>query len=253
MGGHALFDKFLIKRKMAGIDRANMPIHIAIIMDGNGRWARKRGLPRNMGHRAGSQTLKKITGFCNDIGIQYLTVYAFSTENWKRPKEEVDGLMQLLTEYIDEAKNETDEKNIRIRVLGDISVLSEDIQKGIAEVEQKTSGNKGLTLNIALNYGARNEIVFAARKIAQEIKEDLIDISSINEELFSSKLYTSGMPDPDLVIRPSGEKRISNFLLWQSAYSEFWTSNIYWPDFNEKHLLDAIKEYQQRDRRFGGV
>lgn len=248
-----MFDKFLIKRKMAGIDRANMPIHIAIIMDGNGRWARKRGLPRNMGHRAGSQTLKKITGFCNDIGIQYLTVYAFSTENWKRPKEEVDGLMQLLTEYIDEAKNETDEKNIRIRVLGDISVLSEDIQKGIAEVEQKTSGNKGLTLNIALNYGARNEIVFAARKIAQEIKEDLIDISSINEELFSSKLYTSGMPDPDLVIRPSGEKRISNFLLWQSAYSEFWTSNIYWPDFNEKHLLDAIKEYQQRDRRFGGV
>lgn len=248
-----MFDKYIINLKIRKINISTMPAHIGIIMDGNGRWANKRGLPRNMGHRAGSEALKRIVRFCNDINIKYLTVFAFSTENWKRPKEEVDSLMQLLEQYLDEAKKESDNNNIRLRILGDISALSANLQNKIIEVERKSALKQGLNLNIALNYGSRNEIVSAVRKIAEQVKDGLIDIPAINEQLFSSKLYTAGMPDPDLIIRPSGEKRVSNFLLWQSAYSEFWTSDIYWPDFKEKHLLDAIYDYQRRNRRFGGL
>lgn len=248
-----LIERFICDRRMAKIDASNLPQHIAIIMDGNGRWAKKRRLPRSAGHRAGAETLKNIVDFCRKIGIRYLTVYAFSTENWKRPKDEVDTLMQLLREYLRRIREEIDGTNVKVRVLGDISVLPSDIQNEIIEVERKSSSKNGLNFNIAINYGGRREIITAVKRIIKETEEGLVDAVNIDEELFSARLYTSGMPDPDLLIRPSGEKRISNFLLWQMAYSEFWFSNIYWPDFKERHLLKAIAEYQKRDRRFGGI
>lgn len=248
-----LIERFTFGRRMAGIDMSNLPQHIAIIMDGNGRWAQKRGLPRNAGHRAGAEALRRIVAFCEKIGIKYLTVYAFSTENWKRPKDEIDTLMQLLREYLKRIHGEIEGNNVKVRILGDISVLPSDIQSEIIEVERKTYTKNGLNFNIAINYGGRSEIVAAVKRIIKENGEGLIDARNINEELFSERLYTAGMPDPDLIIRPSGEKRVSNFLLWQMAYSEFWFSNIYWPDFKEVHLLKAIAEYQKRDRRFGGI
>lgn len=231
-----------------------LPNHIAIIMDGNGRWARKRGLPRSAGHRFGAQKLKEMVLFCDEIGIKYLTVYAFSTENWKRPKDEVDNLMNLLREFFDtEIENLIRKTQIRIRVIGDIEKLADDIKDRILRAQDLTKDKKGLCVVIALNYGARSEIINAIKHLAQDIKNDKIDINDIDEKLFEKYLWTNGIPDPDLLIRPSGEMRVSNFLLWQISYSEFWFSNILWPDFKKDDLLKAIEDYNKRERRFGGV
>lgn len=234
-------------------DNMLLPTHIAIIMDGNGRWAKKRGLPRNIGHKEGSNTLRKIVHFCDEIGIKYLTVYAFSTENWKRPKNEVDTLMSLLLEYLRKADSELGGKNVRIKVIGEMKGLPEEIRNEIKKVTRSTEKNSGLTLNIALNYGSRDEILFGVREIIKDINAGRLKIDELSEEELSNRLYTAGIPDPDLLIRTSGEKRISNFLLWQAAYTEFWYTDVYWPDFNERHLMEAINEFRGRHRRFGGI
>ncbi len=242
------------KKKKISIDKEKMPKHIAIIMDGNGRWARKRGLPRSAGHRVGAQKLKEIVLFADEIGLKYLTVYAFSTENWKRPKDEVENLMNLLREFFDtEIENLINKTQIKIRVIGDISKLDKDIQERIASAEERTKDKTGLCVVIALNYGGRSEIINAVKNLALDIKSGKIDIEAIDEELFRNYLYTKDIPDPDLLIRPSGEMRVSNFLLWQISYTEFWFSNVLWPDFKKEHLLKAIEDYQKRERRFGGV
>ena len=237
----------------SNIDYNRLPAHIAIIMDGNGRWAKKRALPRSVGHREGAKTLKEISTFCGEIGIKYLTVYAFSTENWKRPKSEVDALMNLLLDYLKNAETHIGGKNVRIQVVGDISVFDDKIKKEIDRVTKLTSQNTGLTLNIALNYGSRDEIVHAVRKIVQEVTLGKLEVDNINEKVLNDRLYTATTPDPDLLIRPGGEKRLSNFLLWQSAYTEFWYTDVLWPDFKKEHILHAIIEYQKRNRRFGGI
>jgi undecaprenyl diphosphate synthase len=242
------------KARGSGFDsKEKLPVHIAIIMDGNGRWAAKRGLPRSAGHREGANVLKKIVRECDAIGIKYLTAYAFSTENWNRPKEEVDALMSLLLEFLRNAEKELAGKNIRITVIGDIERLSPEIRKEIERVVNNTSANTGLNLVIALNYGSRCEIAAAAARIAKDVLNGDIKPEDVNESLFSGYLYTKGIPDPDLVIRPSGERRLSNFLLWQSSYAEFWYSNILWPDFSKRDLMEAIGEYQRRNRRYGGL
>lgn len=241
------------KIKPEKLDSGNIPRHVAIIMDGNGRWAESKGLPRSVGHREGANTLKSIVRACDEIGIKYLTVYAFSTENWSRPKEEVDALMSLLLEFLKNADKELAGKNIRIKVIGNEDGLESKILDEISRVMGNTKNNDGLTLVIALNYGSRTEIVDMARRIAIDVKNSKIDIEAIDEKLVSDYLYTAGIPDPDLVIRPSGENRLSNFLLWQSSYAELWYSNILWPDFSKQDLLIAIDEYQRRNRRFGGV
>lgn len=226
----------------------HVPRHIAIIMDGNGRWAKKRSLPRSAGHAAGAKTFKDIARYCNKIGVKYLTVYAFSTENWKRPKAEVDGIMKLLRDYLKDATNFKSE-NIKLKFIGDFLPLDEDIRELIKKDELESENATGLQVNIALNYGGRNEIVNAVRSIIEGgISED-----EISERLISEKLYTSEIPDPELIIRPSGEYRLSNFLIWQSAYSEFWFSDVLWPDFKPKHLEQAIDAYNHRNRRFGGI
>lgn len=235
------------------IDYNNLPIHIAIIMDGNGRWAKKRRLPRSLGHREGSNNLDKIAHFCGEIGIKYLTVYAFSTENWKRPKSEVNTLMDLLLDYLKNAESHIAGRSVRIRTIGDSSVLSKDIQEQIVRVTKLTENNSGLTLNIAINYGGRDEIVHAVKELAKEVSEGKIESGNIDETMIKDRLYTKDLPDPDLLIRPGGEKRISNFLIWQSAYTEFWYTEVLWPDFKKDHIIEAIKEYQLRNRRFGGV
>jgi len=243
-------EQMLFKKKKK-LDMNNIPRHIAIIMDGNGRWARKRGLSRSMGHREGSVTLKKIVEACYNLGVKYLTVYAFSTENWSRPKEEVDELMKLLLEYLKNAEKELKGKNVRIRVIGDRKRLPAEIVSEIERVEEKTSHNDGLIFIIALNYGGRQEIVDAVNAIAEDIKNG--NITEINEEVISQRLYTRDIPDPDLLIRTSGELRLSNFLIWQSSYSELFFSDVLWPDFTPKHLEEAILSYQGRQRRFGGL
>ncbi len=230
-----------------------IPQHIAIIPDGNGRWAKKRGLPRSMGHREGSMTLKKIVICCSDVGVRYLTVYAFSTENWSRPKSEVDGLMNLLLEFLRNAEKELDGSNVRIRVIGDVNGLPEELQQEIARVEKLTAGNGGLNLNIALNYGSKFEMLQAVKEIALKVKEGKLSIEEIDEEQFESCLYTAGMPAPDLLIRTSGEQRISNYMLWQCAYTEFWFTKELWPDVNESHIYEALKAFEKRNRRFGGL
>ena len=230
-----------------------LPAHIAIIMDGNGRWAKKRGLPRSAGHSAGARAFRTIARYCNRIGLGYLTVYVFSTENRKRPKEEVDAIMDLLREYLREALEKFRGENIRIRFIGDRSVLAPDLLELIAEAEEASKGATGLVLNMALNYGGRQEIVMAAAKLAHEAAAGRIDPDAIDEQLFSQYIYTAGQPDPDLIIRPSGEQRVSNFLLWQSAYAEYWFSNILWPDFTPRHLEQAIEAFNHRSRRFGGI
>ncbi|MGL4875517.1 MAG: isoprenyl transferase [Clostridium sp.] len=235
------------------IDMENIPKHIAIIMDGNGRWAKKRKLPRTMGHKAGVETIRRILKEADRLGIKYMTLYAFSTENWKRPKEEVGALMKLLVQYLRQEINELHKNGVRINVLGDISMLPKECVEEIEKSSEKTKDNTGITMNIALNYGGRNEIVRGIKEIAKEIQSGKIEISDINEDMFENYLYTKGIPDPDIIIRPSGEQRLSNFLLWQCAYSEFWYSNICWPDFKEKNLHQAIYDFQGRDRRFGGV
>ena len=229
-----------------------LPEHIAIIMDGNGRWAKRRSLPRTAGHAAGSKTFKDIARYANKIGIKYLTVYAFSTENWKRPKAEVDNIMNILRDYLKDTENFKNE-NISLEFIGNTEVLPEDIKELIAKAEKDSENATGMHLNIALNYGGRDEITFAVKDICKRVKSGELEIEDINEELISNSLYTKGQPDPDFIIRPSGEYRLSNYLIWQSAYAEFWFSDILWPDFKPKHLEEAIDDFCKRNRRFGGV
>ena len=234
------------------LDRELMPKHIAIIMDGNGRWAKEKKMDSRLGHKAGAETLEKIASFANKIGLKYMTVYAFSTENWKRTKEEVGALMILLNNYLDKFLNRESLQNVKIKVLGNIDDLDKSLQESIRKLEKKSENNTGLTLNIAFNYGGRDEIVRAVKEISQKVKENEIAIEEIDEELVSKYLYTAGEPEPDLLIRPGGELRISNFLLWQLAYTEFLFIDKYWPDFTEDDLLDAIETFEKRNRKFGG-
>lgn len=225
-----------------------LPTHIGIIMDGNGRWAKKRGLPRTAGHSSGAKTFQKIARYCNKIGIKYLTVYAFSTENWKRPKDEVDAIMKLLHDYLVDSVNFQDE-NIKVKFLGDLTMLDDELNRLIKKAEDDSKDATGLNLNIALNYGGRDEIVRTVRKMAE--RGD--NLAELSESMLSDNLYTAGMPDADLIIRPSGEYRLSNFLIWQSAYAEYWFTDRLWPDFSEKDIDEAISAYAQRDRRYGGT
>ena len=233
------------------MEKENMPKHIAIIMDGNRRWAREKGLDPKLGHKEGAKTLEKIVRYANKIGLGYITVYAFSTENWKRTEDEVGALMLLLQNYLEDYSKRADTENIKVKVLGDISALSEKMQKSIYNCMERTKDNTGVTFNIALNYGGRDEILKAVKKIAQDVKEDIIQIDEIKEETISNSLYTTGQPDPDLLIRTSGELRTSNFLPWQIVYSEFVFVEKNWPDFEEKDLDEAIEIYQKRNRKFG--
>ena len=232
-------------------EKDNMPKHIAIIMDGNRRWARKQGKNASFGHKEGARTLEKIVRYANKIGLEYITVYAFSTENWKRAEDEVSALMMLLQNYLDDYSKRADTENIRVKILGDITALSSGMQKSIIKCMERTKDNTGITFNIALNYGGRDEIIKAVKKIAEDVKNGIINVNNINEETISNNLYTAGMPDPDLLIRTSGELRLSNFLPWQVVYSEFLFIDKNWPDFSEKDLDDAIIEYQKRTRKFG--
>lgn len=229
----------------------NLPEHIAIIMDGNRRWAKENNLDTASGHKEGAENLKRIAKFANKIGIKYLTVYAFSTENWKRTKEEVGAIMKLLKFYILDFFKSYD-NNIKVRVIGRTDDLPKDIYSEIKKVEEKTKNNTGLVLNIAFNYGGRDEITTATKKIAEKVKNGELNIEDITEELISNNLYTAGQPDPDLLIRTSGEERISNFLTWQISYSEFVFTDKYWPAFSNQDLLETIAIYQKRTRRFGG-
>lgn len=232
-------------------DKENMPKHIAIIMDGNRRWAKAKGMPVSYGHKEGAKTLEKIVRYANKIGLEYITVYAFSTENWKRAEDEVKSLMMLLQNYLDEYSKRADTENIRVKILGDISALSIGMQKSIQKCMERTKDNTGITFNIALNYGGRDELIKAIKQIATDVKDKKIDITDITEELVSNNLYTKGQPDPDLLIRTSGELRLSNFLPWQLVYSEFLFIDKNWPDFVEEDLDKAIIEYQKRTRKFG--
>lgn len=234
--------------------REDLPEHIGIIMDGNGRWAKKRALPRKYGHREGAKAFRKIVEYCDKIGLRYLTVYAFSTENWKRPKDEVDSIMQLLEQYIDEAfdhKNESD--GVRTKFIGDMSALSPVLQEKIKRIEALGEGKSGLLVNVALNYGGRHELVHSMRVLAEMVRDQKIAPEEIDEAMVSDHLYTAGQPDPDLIIRPSGEERLSNFLIWQAAYSEFVFMDVLWPDFKPEHLEEAIRIFNKRHRRFGGI
>lgn len=235
------------------IDMSNLPKHIAIIMDGNGRWAKNRFLPRNFGHQEGMERVVEVVENCSSLGIEYLTLYAFSTENWKRPTEEIAGLMNILVLYIRRELNKLHNNNVKLNILGDISVLPEKPRLEVERALEKTKFNTKMVLNIALNYGGRDEIIYGINELLKEIKMGKMDIDSINTDNFSNYLYTKGQPDPDLLIRPSGELRISNFMLYQMAYSELWFSNVLWPDFRERNLCLAIIEYQKRNRRFGGI
>lgn len=241
------------KKKKIELDKALLPAHLGIIMDGNGRWAKKRALPRSAGHRAGAKTFRTITRYCSNIGIKYLTVYAFSTENWKRPKEEVDALMTLFEEYLREALTDFKDDDIVVRFIGDKTAFSPKLQALIDETESSSAQRPGMVLNIAMNYGSRDELVTATKRIAKKISENTLKIDEITEQTVSDNLYTAGQPDPDLIIRPSGEHRISNFLLWQSAYAEYIVMDILWPDFKTSDLDSALLEFTKRSRRFGGV
>ncbi len=232
-------------------NKENMPKHIAIIMDGNRRWAKAKGLPTAFGHRQGAETLEKIVRHANKIGLKYLTVYAFSTENWKRAQDEVSALMMLLQGYIDKYSKIADSENIKVQFLGDLTAFSEKMQKGMKDCLDRTKNNTGVTFNIALNYGGRLELINAVKQISQKVRNGECNIEDIDEDLISQNLYTKGMPDPDLLIRTSGEMRTSNFLPWQLVYSEFLFVEKNWPDFNENDLDNAIIEYQKRTRKFG--
>lgn len=233
-------------------DHSSVPRHIAIILDGNGRWAKKRGLPRTAGHAVGSETFRKIATYCRDIGVEYLTVYAFSTENWKRPEDEVKAIMQLLKRYLQEAIDTMERDHIRMKILGNTEGLSTEIRELIRKTDEISSHYQGFQANICLNYGGRDEILQAAKKYAAALQAGEAD-TELTEEQFGSYLYSNGIPDPDLLIRPGGEQRISNFLLWQCAYSEFYFTDVLWPDFGKAELDKAIEEFNRRDRRFGGV
>lgn len=235
------------------LDMNNIPNHIAIIMDGNGRWAKERMLPRSMGHKAGVETIRRILKEATRLGVKNLTLYAFSTENWGRPKDEVGALMKLLVTYLRKELDECHKNGVRMNVFGDITQLPKECQEALDDALETTKNNTRINLNFALNYGGRDEIIRAIKAIANDYKDEKIDINNIDDSLVNNYLYTAGMPDPDIIIRPSGEQRLSNFLLWQCAYSEFWYSDINWPDFKEKDLQRAIYDYQNRDRRFGGI
>lgn len=241
------------EKKEIVLDKNNIPKHVAIIMDGNGRWAKRRKLPRTMGHKAGVETIRRVIKEAHVLGIKYLTLYAFSTENWRRPEDEVSALMKLLVEYLRSEFNDLNKNDVVIRLSGDIEKLPYETKKEVLDAIDNTKNNKGIVLNIAFNYGGRDEIIRAVKIISEKVKNNSLNLEDINEELFEKYLYTVNIPDPDLIIRPSGEQRISNFLLWQCAYSEFWYSNVCWPDFKEEHLHEAIYDYQHRDRRYGGV
>ena len=239
---------------MAHPEKENLipPQHVAIIMDGNGRWAKKRGLPRTAGHAAGAESFRRIANYCRTLGVKYLTVYAFSTENWKRSADEVSGIMRLLRRYLEEAIQDMEKNRVCFRFFGDLSRLSPDLQKLCLDAQMR-SEDYDVQVNFCLNYGGRDEIVRAARTFAQEVAEGKREPQELTEDLLSSYLYSADIPDPELIIRPSGEMRTSNFLLWQSAYSEFVFMNVLWPDFGPKDLDEAIAEYHRRNRRFGGV
>ena len=235
------------------LDEKNIPKHVAIIMDGNGRWAKQRNMPRTMGHKAGVETIRRILKEAQRLGVKYITLYAFSTENWKRPKEEVGALMKLLVQYFRLELNELHENGVVVNTIGDISKLPKECIEEIKKAKEKTKNNTGIVMNLALNYGGRDEIVRAVKLLTKDVAEGKISGEEIDEKSIEKYLYTAGMPDPDMIIRPSGEQRLSNFLLWQCAYSEFWYSDINWPDFTEKDLRRAIFDFQNRDRRFGGI
>lgn len=239
--------------KREELSNLNIPNHVAIILDGNGRWAKKRFMPRNYGHMQGAKVVEQICEDADSIGIKYLTVYAFSTENWNRPQDEVEALMKLLRNYLKDCIKRANNNNMRVRVIGEKSRLSDDIRSKIEELEECSKNNTGLNFTIALNYGSRDEIVRAVREISKDVKDGKISESDIDDKMISDYLDTRGIPDPDLLIRTSGEERLSNFLLWQLAYTEFYFTDVLWPDFNKKKLIKAVEKYNERDRRFGKV
>ncbi|MBF0710085.1 MULTISPECIES: isoprenyl transferase [unclassified Gemella] len=247
-----IFKKKEIKKEQ-GFNLKKIPKHIAIIMDGNGRWAQKRNLPRIKGHYEGMQTVKKITKYASDLGVKYLTLYAFSTENWSRPKREVSYLMDLPEKMFSSFMPELMANNVKVLVIGDIEELPQNTQQAVNNAIKKTSDNTGLNLIFALNYGSKKEILDAIKNISYDVKQGNITVENIDEQLLESKLYTKNIPAPDLLIRTSGEQRLSNFLLWQLAYSEFIFTNVTWPDYTEKEFLKSLLEYQSRDRRYGGL
>tara|TARA_B000000532_G_C18863467_1_gene405161 strand:- start:143 stop:880 length:738 start_codon:yes stop_codon:yes gene_type:complete len=235
------------------VEQGSIPKHIAIIMDGNGRWAKEKNLPRISGHRQGINSVREITRVCGEIGVKYLTLYTFSTENWNRPQNEVNALMRLLLNTINTEVRELNKNNVCFKTIGDIDQLPMITKKGIQDGEELTKNNTGLNLCLALSYGSRQEIINSVRRISEKVKNGIMKIEQINEESFSKELYTSEFPDPDLLIRTSGENRISNFLLWQIAYSEIYLTETYWPDFGEGELIKSLLDYQSRERRFGKV
>ena len=241
-----------IGNKTGGAREYAPPRHIAIILDGNGRWAKRRGLPRTAGHAVGSETFRKIATYCRDIGVEYLTVYTFSTENWKRPEEEVGTIMRLLSKYLHEAIDTMERDHIKMKVLGNVAGLPEELQALVRRTDEISARYEGFQANICLNYGGRDEIVRAARRYAEELREGRAP-EALDEERFGGYLYSAGIPDPELLIRPGGEQRVSNFLLWQCAYSEFYFTDVLWPDFTPEELEKAIEEFHRRDRRYGGV
>lgn len=245
-----LFQK---KKKLPAPDRAQLPRHIAVVMDGNGRWAQKRGMPRTFGHSAGSETFQKDAEYLSDLGIEYFTVYAFSTENWKRPPEEVQEILRLLEKYLHKAIREMREKNIRLQFFGDLTPFSPELRALIDETNAISRTTTGMLVSVCLNYGGRAELVRAARLLAEQCAAGTLRPEEIDETRFSGCLYSADIPDPDLMIRPGGEVRLSNFLLWQNAYTEFYFSDVLWPDFDERQMDAAILAYQQRKRRFGGI
>lgn len=230
-----------------------LPVHIALFMDGNGRWARRRGLPRSAGHRAGANAIKKLVEDCDRIGLKYLTAYTFSTENWKRSDEEIANIMTLIREFLDYTEEQLKDSNVKVKFIGLRSRLDEDIIKKIERTEKRTEDKTGMTFILALDYGSRNEITEAVKQISRECAKGELDPETIDEGTIEDHLFTAGIPDPDLMIRSSGEKRLSNYLLWQASYAELWFSDVLWPDFRLRHLLKAVREYNQRNRRFGGV
>ena len=241
---------------MTGSDFTVLPRHVAVIMDGNGRWAKQRGLARSQGHIEGAKTFRRIGEYAGDLGIRHITFYAFSTENWARPQSEVDAIMRLLGDYLQEAKDRLDEnleKGIRLRFLGDRAGIAPELSAAMDTLESLTADMDRVNLNIAVNYGGRQEIASAVRSIAEDVRAGRLLPDEITEDMIGSRLYTGDQPPVDLMIRPSGEQRISNFLLWQSAYAEFWYSDVLWPDFTERHFDEALRAYEKRNRRFGGV
>ncbi len=238
---------------LSGIDLNNIPQHIAIIMDGNGRWAKAQGKIRTYGHQAGAETLKKIVRAADKIGIKVISAYAFSTENWKRPVTEVNFIMELLSRYLTNEIDEFKENNVQVRFIGSQEGLPEIVRQKMAHAVAETKDNTGIILNLAINYGGQAEILQAVKRIARDTAAGSIAVDEITNEVFERYLYTDGLPAPDLLIRPGGDLRISNFLLWQIAYAEIWTTDVYWPDFSEEHLLQAIRAFQGRERRFGGL